>query len=98
MRKNKTDKIDSEAVARYLIISNNNAINMEYPDLKEDVNIYFRLTRKLTGGKKQIIRNLGLLYLGMTSLVNINAKYFVNGNLIYPLHQYNRKWDWSGKI
>ena len=34
VRRNKTDKIDSEAIARYLIIAKNNAINMmEYPGL-----------------------------------------------------------------
>ena len=77
IRRNKTDKIDSEAIARYLIISKNNAINMvEYPELKQYVSTYFRLTKKLTAVKNQLIRDLDLLYPGMTSIVNINAMYF----------------------
>ena len=45
---NKKNKIDSEAIAKYLIILNNNTINMhEYPDLKEYINTYFRIERKL---------------------------------------------------
>lgn len=57
IRRNKTDKIDSEAIARYLIISKNNAINMmEYPELKQYVSTYFRLTKKLTAVKNQLIR------------------------------------------
>jgi transposase len=59
IRRNKTDKIDSEAIARYLIISKNNAINMmEYPELKQYVSTYFRLTKKLTAVKNQLIRDL----------------------------------------
>ena len=77
IRRNKTDKIDAEAIARYLIISKNNTISMvEYPELKQYVSTYFRLTRKLTAVKNQLIRDLDLLYPGMTSLVNINAMYF----------------------
>ena len=77
IRRNKTDKIDSEAIARYLIISKNNTINMvEYPELKQYVSTYFRLTKKITAVKNQLIRDLDLLYPGMTSLVNINAMYF----------------------
>ena len=77
IRKNKTDKIDSEAIAKYLIISNNNTINMyEYPDLKEYANTYFRIERKLTAVKNSIIKDLDLLYPGITSIVDINAKYF----------------------
>ena len=61
IRRNKTDKIDSESIARYLIISNNNTINMEYYDLREYVNTYFRITRKLTAVKNALIRDLDLL-------------------------------------
>ena len=57
VRRNKTDKIDSEAIARYLIISKNNTISMvEYPELKQYVSTYFRLTRKLTTVKNQLTR------------------------------------------
>ena len=77
IRSNKTDKIDSEAIARYLIISKNNTISVvEYPELKQYVNTYFRLTKKLTAVKNQLNRDLDLLYLGMTSMVDINAMYF----------------------
>ena len=77
IRRNKTDKIDSEAIARYLIISKNNTISMvEYPELKQYVSTYFRLTRKLTAVKIQLIRDLDLLYPGMTSLVNVDIMYF----------------------
>ena len=79
IRKNKTDKIDSEAIARYLIVSNNNTINMyEYPDLKEYANTYFRIERKLTAVKNSIIRDLDLLYPGITSIADINAGYFTD--------------------
>ncbi len=63
IKRNKTDKIDSESIAKYLIISNNNTINMEYSDLREYVNTYFRLTKKLTAVKNSLIRDLDLLYL-----------------------------------
>lgn len=77
IRRNKTDKIDSWAIARYLVISKNNTINMvEYPELKQYVSTYFRLTRKLAAVKNQLIRDLDLLYPGMSSMVNINAMYF----------------------
>ena len=77
IRRNKTDKIDAEAIARYLIISKNNTISMvEYPELKQYVSTYFRLTRKLTAVKIQLIRDLDLLYPGMTSLVNVDIMYF----------------------
>jgi transposase len=77
IRRNKTDKIDSEAIAKYLIISKNKAISMvEYPELKQYVSTYFRLTRKLTAVKNQLIRDLDLLYPGMTSIVNIDTVYF----------------------
>ena len=77
IRRNKTDKIDSWAIARYLVISKNNAINMvEYPELKQYVSTYFRLTRKLAAVKNQLIRDLDLLYPGMTSLVNVDIMYF----------------------
>ena len=57
IRRNKTDKIDAEAIARYLIISKNNTISMvEYPELKQYVSTYFRLTRKLTTVKNQLTR------------------------------------------
>ena len=48
----------------------------EYPDLKKYINTYFRIERKLTAVKNSIIRNLDLLYPGITSIVDINAKYF----------------------
>jgi transposase len=52
IRRNKTDKIDSEAIARYIIISKNNIINVvEYPELKQYVSTYFRLTKKMTAVK-----------------------------------------------
>ena len=77
IRRNKTDKIDSWAIARYLVISKNNTINMvENPELKQYVSTYFRLTRKLAAVKNQLIRDLDLLYPGMSSMVNINAMYF----------------------
>ena len=77
IRRNKTDKIDSWAIAGYLVISKNNTINMvENPELKQYVSTYFRLTRKLAAVKNQLIRDLDLLYPGMSSMVNINAMYF----------------------
>ena len=76
IRKN---KIDSEAIAKYLIISNSNTINMYgYPDLREYANTYFRIERKLTAVKNSIIRDLDLLYPGITSIVDINAGYFTD--------------------
>ncbi len=49
---------------------------VEYPELKQYVSTYFRLTRKLTAVKIQLIRDLDLLYPGMTSLVNVDIMYF----------------------
>jgi hypothetical protein len=74
---NKTGKIDSAAIARYLIISKNNTFNMvEYPELKQYVSTYLSLTRKLTAVKNQLIRDLDLLYPGfhpwLTSMQNIS--------------------------
>ncbi|WMT51062.1 MAG: IS110 family transposase [Ferroplasma sp.] len=76
IRKNKTDKIDSEAIARYPIISGNNTVNMfNYPELKEYANTYFRINKKITAVKNALIRDLDLLYPGMPSIIDINAKY-----------------------
>ena len=47
----------------------------EYPDLKEYINTYFRIERKLTAVKNSIIKDLDLLYPGITSIVDINAKW-----------------------
>ena len=77
IRKNKTDRIDSEAMAGYLIISGNNTVNMcEYPELKEYANTYFRINKKITAAKNTLIRDLDLLYPGMSSIIDINARYF----------------------
>ena len=77
IRRNKTDKIDSWGIARYLVISKNNTINMvEYPELKQYVSTYFRLIKKPAAVKNQLIRDLDLLYPRMSSMININAMYF----------------------
>ncbi len=83
IRKNKTDKIDSEAIAKYIIIRKNNIISMnednenKYKDLKEYVYTYLRINKKITMVKNQLIRDLDLLYPGLTSIINIDSKYFM---------------------
>ncbi len=80
IRKNKTDRIDSEAIARYIIIYRNNTISMEnqYDDLKEYINTYIRISRKITAVKNQLIRDMDLLYPGLSSTVNIDSGYFTD--------------------
>ena len=51
---------------------------VEYPDLKKYVNIYFRITRKLTEVNNNIIRDQELLHTGITLLIDINANYFID--------------------
>ena len=46
---------------------------VEYPELKQYVSTYFRLTRKLAAVKNQLIRDLDLLYPGMSSMVTMHA-------------------------
>ena len=83
IRKNKTDKIDAEAIAKYIIIRKNNIITMEkntentYTNLKEYVYTYIRINRKITMAKNQLIRDLDLLYPGLTEIVNTDSKYFI---------------------
>ena len=80
IRKNKTDRIDSEAIARYIIIYKNNTISMEnqYDNLKEYINTYIRISRKITAVKNQLIRDMDLLYPGLSSTVSIDSKYFTD--------------------
>ena len=83
IRKNKTDKIDAEAIAKYIIIRKNNIITMEkntentYTNLKEYVYTYVRINKKIAMAKNQLIRDLDLLYPGLTEIVNIDSKYFI---------------------
>ena len=83
IRKNKTDKIDAEAIAKYIIIRKHNIITMEkntentYTNLKEYVYTYVRINRKITMAKNQLIRDLDLLYPGLTEIVNTDSKYFM---------------------
>ena len=83
IRKNKTDKIDAEAIAKYIIIRKNNIITMDknteniYTNLKEYVYTYVRINRKITMIKNQLIRDLDLLYPGLTEITNIDSKYFI---------------------
>ena len=83
IRKNKTDKIDAEAIAKYIIIRKNNIITMEkntentYTNLKEYVYTYVRINRKIAMAKNQLIRDLDLLYPGLTGIINTDSKYFI---------------------
>jgi transposase len=83
IRKNKTDKIDAEAIAKYIIIRKNNIIAMEknnentYTNLKEYVYTYVRINRKITMAKNQLIRDMDLLYPGLTAVANVNSNYFI---------------------
>ena len=83
IRKNKTDKIDAEAIAKYIIIRKNNIITMEkntentYTNLKEYVYTYVRINKKITIAKNQLITDVDLLYPGLTAMANINSKYFM---------------------
>ena len=83
IRKNKTDKIDAEAIAKYIIIRKNNIITMEkntentYTNLKEYVYTYVRINKKITIAKNQLITDVDLLYPGLTAVANINSKYFM---------------------
>ena len=83
IRKNKTDKIDAEAIAKYVIIRKNNIITMEkntgntYSNLREYVYTHVRINKKITMAKNQLIRDLDLLYPGLTEIVNIDSKYFM---------------------
>ena len=83
IRKNKTDKIDAEAIAKYIIIRKNNIIAMEknnentYTNLKEYTYTYLRLNRKITMAKNQLIRDMDLLYPGLTAVANVNSNYFI---------------------
>ena len=80
IRKNNTDKIDAEAIAKYIIIRKSNIISMDkntYSNLKEYVYTYIRINKKITMIKNQLIRDLDLLYPGLTEIVNIDSKYFM---------------------
>ncbi len=83
IRKNKTDKIDAEAIAKYIIIRKNNIIAMKknnentYTNLKEYVYTYIRINKKITMTKNQLIVDMDLLYPGLTALANISSKYFM---------------------
>ena len=83
IRKNKTDKIDAEAIAKYIIIRKNNIITMEkdtentYTNLKEYVYTYVRINRKIAMAKNQLIRDLDLQYPGLTEIVNTDSKYLL---------------------
>ena len=80
---NKTDKIDAEVIAKYIIIRKNNIITMDkntentYTNPREYVYIYIRINRKIAIIKNQLIRDMDLLYHGLTEIVNINSKYFM---------------------
>ena len=80
IRKNNTDKIDAEAIAKYIIIRKSNIISMDkntYSNLKEYVYTYIRINKKITMIKNQLIRDLDLLYPGLTEIVNTDSKYFI---------------------
>jgi len=83
IRKNKTDKIDSEAIAKYIIIRKNNIIAMKkntentYTNLREYVYTYMRINRKITMAKNQLIVDMDLLYPGLTAVANVNSNYFI---------------------
>ena len=80
IRKNNTDKIDAEAIAKYIIIRKSNIISMDkntYSNLKEYVYTYIRINKKITMIKNQLIRDLDLLYPGLTEIVNTDSKYFM---------------------
>ena len=94
IRKNKTDKIDAEAIAKYIIIRKSNIITMEknnentYTNLKEYVYTYVRINRKITMAKNQLIRDLDLLYPGLAGTINIDSKYFIEiiSNMVKTLY------------
>ena len=84
IRKNKTDKIDAEAIAKYIIIRKNNIITMKkntentYTNLREYGYAYVRINRKIAMTKNQLIRDLDLLYPGLTEIANTDSKYFID--------------------
>ena len=94
IRKNKTDKIDAEAIAKYIIIRKNNIITMEknnentYISLREYVYTYVRINRKIAMSKNQLIRDLDLLYHGLAGTINIDSKYFIEiiSNMVKTLY------------
>ena len=77
IRKNKTDKIDAEAIAQNNIISIDKNTENTYTNLKEYVYTHVRINRKITMAKNQLIRDLDLLYPGLTDIVNTDSKYFM---------------------
>jgi len=48
-----------------------------YTDPKEYIYTYLRINRKITMVNNQLIRDLDLLYPGLTEIVNIDSKYFM---------------------
>ena len=58
IRKNKTDKIDAEAIAQNNIISIDKNTENTYTNLKEYVYTHVRINRKITMAKNQLIRDL----------------------------------------
>ena len=48
-----------------------------YSNLKEYVYTYIRINKKITMIKNQLIRDLDLLYPGLTEIVNTDSKYFM---------------------
>ena len=48
IRKNKTDKIDTEAIAKYIIITMKKNTENTYTNLREYVYTYIRINRKIT--------------------------------------------------
>jgi len=49
----------------------------KYTDLKEYVYTYLRINKKITMVKNHLIRDLDLLYPGLTEIVKIDSKYFI---------------------
>ena len=48
-----------------------------YTNLKEYTYTYLRLNRKITMAKNQLIRDMDLLYPGLTAVANVNSNYFI---------------------
>ncbi len=73
VRKGKSDRRDAEAIARYLIIASN--VDMPFPieleNLREYAGIYDRVRKKIRTTQNNLMRDIDLVFPGLTTSVNI---------------------------
>lgn len=76
IRKTKTDKIDAEAIARYLTISEHRSLPFpeKLENLKEYVGTWERINRKIAVSKNQLSRDLDLLFPGFTQKFKLDSR------------------------